>query len=230
MDMGRGEERVRCMERVTWKLILPYVKWIANGNLLYGLGNSNRGSVSIYRDGLRKEMGGRFKRDGIYVYLWLIHVEVWQKTTKFCKAIFFQWIMNTFFKVDFPQQRALTLMGEGLSQEWKRNNISLLSTLPGVFIAENCTVVIWNRVVEVYVKKNLRIQRKTLSLTYMESTPKHTHTTPRQPLQQAPSSLTADYSFSYDEGFFFPPISAGKSIPGIGIYLALSTQQHMKAL
>ena len=25
-DMGRGEERVRCMERVTWKLTLPYVK------------------------------------------------------------------------------------------------------------------------------------------------------------------------------------------------------------
>jgi len=26
MDMGRGEERVRCMERVTWTLALPYVK------------------------------------------------------------------------------------------------------------------------------------------------------------------------------------------------------------
>ena len=26
MDMGRGEESVRCMERVTWKLTLPYVK------------------------------------------------------------------------------------------------------------------------------------------------------------------------------------------------------------
>ena len=25
MDTGRGEERVRCMERVTWKLTLPYV-------------------------------------------------------------------------------------------------------------------------------------------------------------------------------------------------------------
>ena len=24
MDMGRGEERVRCMERVTWKLTSPY--------------------------------------------------------------------------------------------------------------------------------------------------------------------------------------------------------------
>ena len=26
MDMGRGEESVRCMERVTGKLTLPYVK------------------------------------------------------------------------------------------------------------------------------------------------------------------------------------------------------------
>ena len=25
-DMGRGEEKVRCRERVTWKLTLPYVK------------------------------------------------------------------------------------------------------------------------------------------------------------------------------------------------------------
>ena len=27
MDMGRGEERVRYMERVTWKLTLTYVKY-----------------------------------------------------------------------------------------------------------------------------------------------------------------------------------------------------------
>ena len=33
---------VRCMERVPWKLTLPYIKQIANGNLLYGSGNSNR--------------------------------------------------------------------------------------------------------------------------------------------------------------------------------------------
>ena len=46
MDMGRGKERVRCVERVTWKLTLPYVKKIANRNLLYGSGNSNRDSVS----------------------------------------------------------------------------------------------------------------------------------------------------------------------------------------
>ena len=34
VDMGRGEKKVRCMERITWKLTLPYVKWIANRNLL----------------------------------------------------------------------------------------------------------------------------------------------------------------------------------------------------
>ena len=31
-----------------------------------------QGSVSTWKCG----MGGRFKREGIYVYLWLIHVEV----------------------------------------------------------------------------------------------------------------------------------------------------------
>ena len=45
-DTGRGEERVRCMERVTWKLTLPYVKEIASGNLLYDSRNSNRGSMA----------------------------------------------------------------------------------------------------------------------------------------------------------------------------------------
>ena len=46
MDMRRGDGRVRCMERVIWKLSLSYVKEIATGNLLYGSGNSNRYSVS----------------------------------------------------------------------------------------------------------------------------------------------------------------------------------------
>ena len=34
--------------------------------------------------------GGRFKREGTYIYLWQIHVDVWQKLTKFCKAIILQ--------------------------------------------------------------------------------------------------------------------------------------------
>ena len=35
------------MERVAWKLILPYVKQIANEKLLYESGKSNRGSVTV---------------------------------------------------------------------------------------------------------------------------------------------------------------------------------------
>ena len=57
MDMGRGKEKVRCMERVTWKLTLPYVKQTANGNLLYGSGNSNRGSYQVRG----VESGGRWE-------------------------------------------------------------------------------------------------------------------------------------------------------------------------
>ena len=32
--------------------------------------------VSTEREGMGREMGGRFKRERINVYLWLIHVEV----------------------------------------------------------------------------------------------------------------------------------------------------------
>ena len=35
-----------------------------------------RGSVSTERGGVGRKMEGSFKREGIYVYLWLIHVEV----------------------------------------------------------------------------------------------------------------------------------------------------------
>ena len=46
--------------------------------------------LCINLEGWDGEGRGRFKREGIYVHLWLIHVEVWQKTTKFCKAILLQ--------------------------------------------------------------------------------------------------------------------------------------------
>ena len=63
MDMRRGEERVRCMERVTWKLTLPYAKYMVNGNLLYGSGNSNRGSC-INLEGWDGEADGREVQNG----------------------------------------------------------------------------------------------------------------------------------------------------------------------
>ena len=42
--------------------------------------------------------GGRFKREGTYVYLWLIYVDVWQKPTHYCEAIIFQLKINKYEK------------------------------------------------------------------------------------------------------------------------------------
>ena len=38
--------------------------------------DSNRGSVSTWRGEMGREMGGRLKREGRYVNLWLIQFEV----------------------------------------------------------------------------------------------------------------------------------------------------------
>ena len=43
------------------------------------------------------EAGGNFKREGVYVYLWLIHVDIWQKPRQYYKAIIFQ-LKRNFFK------------------------------------------------------------------------------------------------------------------------------------
>ena len=36
------------------------------------------------------EVGGRFKREGTYVCLWLTHVDVWQKPEQYCEAVIIQ--------------------------------------------------------------------------------------------------------------------------------------------
>ena len=46
---------------------------------------------------MEREMGWRFKREGTYVYLWLIDADIWQKLTQFCKAIILQ-LKNIFLK------------------------------------------------------------------------------------------------------------------------------------
>ena len=44
------------------------------------------------------EVGGRFKREGTYVYLWLIHGDVWQKPIQYYKVIILQLKINKFLK------------------------------------------------------------------------------------------------------------------------------------
>ena len=36
------------------------------------------------------DMGGKFQREKTYVYLWLIHIDILQKPSQYCKAIILQ--------------------------------------------------------------------------------------------------------------------------------------------
>ena len=60
---------------------------VASRKLLYSIGSSAQCSVMTERSEIGVGMGGRFKREGIYVYIQLIHFIVQQKLTQHCKAI-----------------------------------------------------------------------------------------------------------------------------------------------
>ena len=47
--------------------------------------------------GMMGGVGGSFKKEGVSVYLWPIHIAVWKKSIQHCKAIILQIKMN-FFK------------------------------------------------------------------------------------------------------------------------------------
>ena len=59
-------------------------------------------------------MGGgeRFQREGIHVYLWLIHVVVRQKPTQYCKAIILQLKRNFLKKLKKEKPVELTIRGQ----------------------------------------------------------------------------------------------------------------------
>ena len=59
----------------------------------------------------------RFKREQTYVHLWLIHVDIGQKPTQYCKAIILQ-LNNKFFQkkknVSWKQGRRIQKAREGI--------------------------------------------------------------------------------------------------------------------
>ena len=70
MDMGREEARVRYMERVTWKLIICKI----DGQREFAVWLRKLKRVLCQPRGVG--WGERFRSEGIYVYPFLIHVEV----------------------------------------------------------------------------------------------------------------------------------------------------------
>ena len=76
---------------------LPCVKSTASGNLLW------RREVKPGAPWQRRGAGcaGRWEeglREGTYIYLWLIHIDIWQKAIQCCKAIILQLKINKIFK------------------------------------------------------------------------------------------------------------------------------------
>ena len=74
-------------------------------------------------------VGGRFKREGTYIYQWLRHVGIWQKPEQYCnyppiKNNFFKNEMSTFLKLSclsyFPyvyySDSSRKQLGESLSE------------------------------------------------------------------------------------------------------------------
>ena len=64
------------------------------------------------------KVGRRFKREGIHVYLWLIHVYVWQKLTRYCKAIIFQLKINKCFVLKKQRKLFFLVMTGNDAQHW----------------------------------------------------------------------------------------------------------------
>ena len=69
---------------------LPYVEYIASGNLLYNAGNSNP-VLCDNQEGWDGMGGGREVHErGAYAYLWLIRADVRQRPTQRYKAVIIQ--------------------------------------------------------------------------------------------------------------------------------------------
>ena len=73
-----------------WNVILPYVKWIASVDSMYDPGNPKPVLCDTQSVGWGGEWRVGFKREGTYVYLMPIHVDVCQKPSQYCKLIILQ--------------------------------------------------------------------------------------------------------------------------------------------
>ena len=71
-NMGRWEERMRRMEET----YMTICKIDSQREFVVWLRKLKHGYVSTERGGIGNEMGGKFKMEGIYVYLWLTHTKV----------------------------------------------------------------------------------------------------------------------------------------------------------
>ena len=84
---SRGRREWDKLRQKHWHICVTICK-TDNGSLL-----CNREFCLVLCDsveGWDGDLGGRYKRDRTYVYLWLIHVVIWQKQAQYVKPIILQ--------------------------------------------------------------------------------------------------------------------------------------------
>ena len=96
-----GKERSKIWENSIETRTLPCVKQIGSGSLLYDAGNEPKAGALRQPRGWEGKVGGRWAQEGgdMYLCLWLIHVDVWQRPTQYCKAIILPLKINTFKQI-----------------------------------------------------------------------------------------------------------------------------------
>ena len=98
MDMGQGEEGEGKMFGDS-NVEIYHSIWLNKINSRWEfsvwLRELKQGLWDRLKGGMEREMGRRSRKEGTWVCLWPILVDVWQKITKFCKAIILQF-KNTF--------------------------------------------------------------------------------------------------------------------------------------
>ena len=75
--------RVGCFERIALKHTHTTCK-ISRGSWLYHTGHPKPALCDNLEGWGWKEAGGGFRREGTYVCLWPIHVDIWQKQSQYC--------------------------------------------------------------------------------------------------------------------------------------------------
>ena len=82
----RGMERLGSVERVALRHVHYRVKQTADGNLPYDTGSPARCYDDLECwDGVA---GREVQERGTHLYLWLLHVDVWQRPTQHYEAIY----------------------------------------------------------------------------------------------------------------------------------------------
>ena len=87
-----------------------------------------------------REVGESFKRADSYVYLWLIHVDVWQKLSQCCKAVIFQLKLkyNFFKKCNF--KHFSYLCSKWVIKQWRLLATSTMHLIQELLVNSQCSI------------------------------------------------------------------------------------------